>query len=1092
MKDAPHPPFFPLALRSDKVNPTRKAKEVAQKIAEDLQSPNRMPKEQTLIKFDTLTRLVRVMSQKEILDVAYELYAAQKNADFYSDSAAKYQAAWKAYRDAVAEAGTPASFACIAQLIEDGKVRENEAAALIATQERALRYPTKQVLKRFQQLAEDKKVLEQYYLNATTVTTFASVVRRAQVENRTAYAFYPTHAYGRLSSRKAVNLSEIATIFERKLSYASKNEDSEQMLTYIRALGNLGHPVILKAFEPFLEGDKPATDFQRLAMVVAMDKLAINYPKAARAVLFKIFQTTAERSEVRSAAVFQLMRTNPPAPMLQQMASMTNYDKSEDVVSAVRSALESAAELDHEDDRELRENAQAAVRLLERDLGNAQNSQSKITDFVMEELNLAYKMQASAIGSDNTLAHKALFINTVKNMGGYKNRFNQYQVMASDLKNLLYAVSDKVYSGSSRNEDSKHQEQPKSNGQFSFKKIEKLFNIENEIVDELEAQIMGKIGNTNRFWTFNNETINQIPSMVRRAAKALENGQQFNATKWFNQEEITIAFPLASGLPFIFKYVTPTVMHAGGEIRVKTSPLLSEGRRSSIRAPKSVEAYAEIEALYSSAVESQIGFMSLVDNQHYFAAVQKKIQARLPFKASIKYDAEHDNVQVELEPLNPKKDITFLHASQWPYVVRRDMLAALESSNDMHLHTIQAKRPNTFDKRFGMKAAGFSIRAYAEYDQDFVDYARVMQYINRNDFVSLFMYATQSETNDHYQVEFKLEADRSEAQSVKAKFQFAGRDTFHKLNNQQSRHPKDTQQRGNLAYPQNTSANSKDRIKQFIDNANDNINNADISVVDASFTFQGKQAKIAQYIATFAFANSKYANRQRFLAFMQSNTAAGYNKQACVHADYEMPSLPQLNFEDALTQKEDGRINILADFGDNCKNDQHINIKMKMQQSSERRKYVSKSAEAEQCRYQMKRGDYMMPACQNATYEANVYDQYTITFEADKLSEKMKKFASAALDYARHIGYDYLSVEHHPDNKLSKAIKAEISLSPDMSSLNATLYAKHTTRWTNIELPEYANLLAVHPDNDIIDRIAYMATDGDSEREFETCYELYV
>lgn len=85
------------------------------------------------------------------------------------------------------------------------------------------------------------------------------------------------------------------------------------------------------------------SDFQRLVIVASMGHMAMTYPKLVRPVLYKIYQNTGDSSEVRVAAVAQLMKTNPPAQILQRMAQHTNSDHSEHVNSAVKSAIETAA-----------------------------------------------------------------------------------------------------------------------------------------------------------------------------------------------------------------------------------------------------------------------------------------------------------------------------------------------------------------------------------------------------------------------------------------------------------------------------------------------------------------------------------------------------------------------------------------------------------------------------------------------------------------------------------------------------------------------------------------------------------------------------
>lgn len=1095
MKDAPQPPFLPFALEQQNINARREALKVANEIGEETQDPNHMPKSETLSKFNILARLVRIMKQKDIYSVGQELFAPQQSEDFHSSKSAKRNAAWKAYRDAVAEAGTPASFATIVQWIEENKVRGNEAAALIATQVGSIRYPTEQVMKAFYDMATSEMVQKQQYLNSTALTSLATFLRHAQVNNHSAYSFYPTHAFGRMANKSyRIVQRQVIPYLSHKLNIASQNEDSEKMLTYIRALGNLGHPAILNVFEPYLEGKMPTTEFQRLAIVVALDKLCATYPKLARSVLFKIYQNAADRDEVRAAAVFGIMRTNPPAPMLQRMAGMTNVEKSANVAAAVKTALESAAELDHPDSRELAENAEAARKLLNSDVPAAQNSRSMITDYIMEELNLAYKMQASVIGSDDHLAPKAAFLRTTKYMGGYKNRNNEYQAMISSVNQLIDMIDDQIRPNGSRknqnNDKNTRRSQPKTNQRYSFDNIEKLLDIHAEQAEELEAQIMMKIANTRRFLAFNNETIENLPRAVRHAAKELAKGQQFNATKWFNQEQITIGFPLASGLPFLFTYKTPTVMRAGGEIRLRTDPDWAQGNDDEIRAPKSINGSAEIDVLYATQTDARVGFLTLFDHQRYVAGVQKKIQVHLPMRIQINADMKNGQLSAQMEALDQKNDITLLHASSWPYTERRHIQAAFDSSKESDRQMIQTNEVKEFDQRLGQASTGMVFHVNAKYEKEFIDVARAMEYLQQHDIVSLMLYTTASESNEHYSIKVDLDNQRSQAKQVKIKLQFNSQDSYED-GAEKPKHPKDTTNAKNYAHPQNFDANSEDRHEQFQQNAQAGMNNAEVNSVDASISFQGKDQKTAQYLATFAYADSKANNQQRLLAFLQSNSADNSKKQMCLHYEVNLPNTPQLNFKNALALNENGEYRVEMDFGDKCKDGQHVTIKAKASRSDERRKTVEFSPLGKQCKEEMRLGDYQMPACRNATYQANVYDKYTITAEYENLSSKAKNVAHKVYTWLRHLGFNY--VEEKAANGPSKQVKGRIQLAPNMRSVNFSLETPNmSAEWSYVPVASWAKYLPVHPENDVIDRLVAHATQGQFQRKLLSCFHYNI
>lgn len=168
----------------------------------------------------------------------------------------------------------------------------------------------------------------------------------AQVSQDSAHNRYPVHAFGRLSPKHEQAVTEqYIPYLAQQLRQAVKAEDSHKVQVYVRALGNMAHPKILRVFEPYLEGKEPMTDFQRTLVVVSLNKLAKVHPKLARSVLYKTYANTGEAYQVRVAAVYNLMKTNPPASMLQRMAEFTNQDPSNQVRSAVKSAIESASQL---------------------------------------------------------------------------------------------------------------------------------------------------------------------------------------------------------------------------------------------------------------------------------------------------------------------------------------------------------------------------------------------------------------------------------------------------------------------------------------------------------------------------------------------------------------------------------------------------------------------------------------------------------------------------------------------------------------------------------------------------------------------------
>jgi hypothetical protein len=198
----------------------------------------------------------------------------------------------------------------------------------------------------FQELAEDPKTRKQSDLNSTAILSLANLLREVAVNNVSAHDDYPVHIFGRMVPKRFPQLTKkFIPDFGRALNKSLNESDSQKVQVFIRALGDVGHPSILPIFEPFLEGQTNATEFQRLLMVSSLDKLAVMYPKEAAAVLLKLYQNTGENHEIRCVAVSLLMATRPPANVLQAMAEFTNVEPDLHVSSMVQSAISTAAKL---------------------------------------------------------------------------------------------------------------------------------------------------------------------------------------------------------------------------------------------------------------------------------------------------------------------------------------------------------------------------------------------------------------------------------------------------------------------------------------------------------------------------------------------------------------------------------------------------------------------------------------------------------------------------------------------------------------------------------------------------------------------------
>jgi len=157
LKDAPESPLLPYFVgykgnsiqNAKQMNVIVEAEKMAMEIGKDLQNPNKIAEANTLEKFVILTRLLRTMNAKQIDEVYRQLYTPEEETDFYNTKSSVRNGAWKAFRDAAAEAGTNPASVWLMELVEQKKVKGEEAAQLIATMGKSIRTPTVQLMQRF-------------------------------------------------------------------------------------------------------------------------------------------------------------------------------------------------------------------------------------------------------------------------------------------------------------------------------------------------------------------------------------------------------------------------------------------------------------------------------------------------------------------------------------------------------------------------------------------------------------------------------------------------------------------------------------------------------------------------------------------------------------------------------------------------------------------------------------------------------------------------------------------------------------------------------------------------------------------------------
>lgn len=203
------------------------------------------------------------------------------------------------------------------------------------------------------------EMMNREFLNVSAPLAFAELIRNVQNDKKN----YPVDSYGRMRLSND-ELEKYISHLARQLREAVQKDNSLRIHTYITALSFTSHPKILSVFEPFLEGKQRISDCQRVTMVLGLARLLKTYPKLTRSILYKIYSNTNEDDQIRVAAFYSIIKTDPPLPIYMRIAQFTNYDRSTRVNSAVTSVIRSLANLKSMNAQNIALKARLARKLL--------------------------------------------------------------------------------------------------------------------------------------------------------------------------------------------------------------------------------------------------------------------------------------------------------------------------------------------------------------------------------------------------------------------------------------------------------------------------------------------------------------------------------------------------------------------------------------------------------------------------------------------------------------------------------------------------------------------------------------------------------
>ncbi|XP_049954906.1 vitellogenin-1-like [Schistocerca serialis cubense] len=1058
LKKPPHHPYEALfvavggksVLYDRQVNASRVAISLARDIGEALYNPILIAPKEALSKFPLLISLLRVFDEISLKRITEKLYSEQSPENPSSEYA------WRAYYMALAQAGTGPALLNLIEIIDEDMISGRAAAEAFAYIPKAARTPipgyVKQVFKFATGDASDK-----YPLNITAILAATELIHLAQVSN-VSNSRYPKDNYEDLLGEYN---PEYVKQLEDKLRRAVEDAYSPNIQLYIRALGNIGHPDIVKVFKPYLEGRRPVSTFQRFMMVMSLDKLAEAYPEIAQNIFLQLFQNTGETHEIRCASALLLVATNPPASVLQELAHFSNLDHNTQVKAAVKSIIQSAVSVLRPEDSELALAAKSALHLLTTEEYGLDKSFGDISSAVVEDFDLAYKQLSAFIGSVDSYVHSAASVKLQKFHGPLISHRSEVTSMVSSVRQLVRVLLNQT------------SESEPSSASDPARKL----NIQRNVSEPLEGNILLDLFASKSFVAYDNITIELLKEFIQDELQDLRVGNSYNKTILANSASASIGLPSILGLPCNIKFDAPALVsvqvNATAEIHPDIEKLLLDPQQRL----QSLSVKSEIQATYASQLNSKINIIFPLERKVYESSLVQNLQVYVPVKLHISHNLPQNLTTIKVQPLDKNQKYPLVRASRAPTTAVWSpipLINAGENRRIVHVRpAVQAQRV------FGKDSTGMAFIVDYKSEAEFIDREAAADHAKKFDVWSSVYFPWASDEIYYYNHTLYYAPEESSAKDVTIQIRalkkeytkfFPGlesRSDEQSLESDDEEEPRSyrSMQRRHPKFHHKRAADSsaEDNYEQLVNQMkNRKLANADLFVKPLEQSLESFEKGILErgtsYILEMRVMFEQPRGGDYRLSLMHSrNTlravtlsdaeywskpARGRIYQASAEAIGLFPLLPEMNFEKAYSSNPNSTISFsyLSEYEGAKKS--HIFAEFKAGRSERLKVQIGKSGIAKKCREQMREGNNILYACRNVTEESGLLDYFSVKGSFDDLSLGFINSTYQVYSYVRHLLYPFIS--EIPDLRAAHQVTSgrfdgHLWFSPKWDSFNASL-----------------------------------------------------
>lgn len=677
-----------------------------------------VPKKQITMKALNIARSFSLLGKGKLHTVYEEL-----KGEFSEES--KRTMFKNVFFDTLVMGGSDENILFIKEKIMSGELSQVQMMSIFAFLPNYVMVPREILLNNLFELITSNTITEKPTLFNHAVLSFSVLLQKACLaENRK--SSYPTFVYGEFCH------PDSAIITEKWLPYLnrqleSSTENSEKRNVVITALSMMSHKNIIPIVLPYIENTStsseltPENRLTRFLAVYSLTNCGRKNPEMVMPILVSVFTNVAEETSIRVAAFNVIIKLNPSMTVLHAIASSTWYEKNNEILNIVNTALftlskQEDASYMSKNSASLQHKAWLVYPLIKKVGGRFPTSGAIYNSEYLRGLGVGYEYMSSWTANEKSIFPSNIYTKLVYFMDRYEFSPMEMGLHVRGGESIVEELMEIL--SSSKSQESRFETE-------IVEKVKSQLHSEwRKVIDELgiktrESEQPSSVFYMNLFEDFpffrsfqssSSQLLKEKVLSVMRSGKDKMCGTtpvNFQRMHDLSPSEFTI--PSDMGLPIVVEVHMPVTVSVRGEMTVECENTIPSLKMN-------------VRTLYASQMSGWVGTICPFTEEFVVTGVDEHAVVNLPTEFDINMNLNEMKLNMKIKPvssLSGPTDLFHFHIRPYGVVQSYYNLTPMTLSNKVKFIESKSQMKN-MEYNFGEKF-GTSLKAVINTESTFVD-----------------------------------------------------------------------------------------------------------------------------------------------------------------------------------------------------------------------------------------------------------------------------------------------------------------------------------------------------------------------------------